>query len=164
MGCFRNNILNKIWFTKKKKQYQSYVFLLFQMIFFIIYHPNASAVNEIQAVFHFGLFNIRFSSAHWTIRSYDSACSRIFPLNFVVLVVQNDHLCIFVEDDPCLFSKITWKPEPLLSCCWGFLDYCLHFHLQCFLLQNRQCPLYFPKFIQVFQSHVMFSVSLHKVS
>ena len=32
------------------------------MIFFIIYYPNASANNEIQAVFHFGLFIIRFSS------------------------------------------------------------------------------------------------------
>ena len=47
----------------KKKQYQSYVFLLFQTMFFIIYHPNASANNEIQAVFHFGLFIIRFSSS-----------------------------------------------------------------------------------------------------
>ena len=47
----------------KKKQYQSYVFLLFQMIFFIIYPPYASANNEIQAVFHFGLLIIRLSSS-----------------------------------------------------------------------------------------------------
>ena len=32
------------------------------MIFFI-YHPNASANNEIEAVFHFGLFIIQFSSS-----------------------------------------------------------------------------------------------------
>ena len=124
----------------------------------------------------------------------------MFPLNFVVLVMQKDHLCILVEDDPCLFSQITWKPEPHLSCYWmsnihdsekcnrakselteksslgfptgavpnwcfppaDFLEYCLHFHPQCFLLENRQCPLYQlhfrTYFIQVFQSQVMFFV------
>ena len=48
---------------KKKKKYESYVFLLLQMTFFIIYHPNASGNNEIKIVFHFGLFIIRFSSS-----------------------------------------------------------------------------------------------------
>ena len=113
--CFQNRILNKIWFTKKAVSK-----LCFQMIFLIIYHPNASANNEIQGVFHFGLFinrfiSSRFHSLNHTILWF-SACWRIFSLNFVVLVRQKDHLCMFVEDDPCLFSQITWKPEPHLSC------------------------------------------------
>ena len=42
------------------------------MIFFIIYYPNASASNEIQAILYFGLFIIHFSSSTFPlIEPYD---------------------------------------------------------------------------------------------
>ena len=88
IGFFKNSILIKIWLPKK--QYQSYVFLLFQIIFFIIYHRNASASNETEAVFHFGLFINYFSS---------SMIPLIEPYNLMIL---------------CMLTNIS--PE---FCCFG---------------------------------------------
>ena len=117
IGCFQNSILNKIWFTKKTVS--KLCFLALPNDISIIYHPNASANNEIQVVFHFELFINRFIS---------STIPLIEPYNLVILCMlanispefccfgkAKDHLCMLVEDYPCLFSQITWKPEPNLS-------------------------------------------------
>ena len=95
----------------QKKPYQGYVFLLIQTIFFIIYHPNPFANNEIQAVFYFGLFIIRFSS---------SMIPLIEPYNLVIFCMLTNISAEFcccgnakgsimytLEVDPCLFSQIT---------------------------------------------------------
>ena len=109
IGCFQNRILNKIWFTKKTVS--KLCFLALPNDISIIYHPNASANNEIQVVFHFELFINRFIS---------STIPLIEPYNLVILCMlanispefccfgkAKDHLCMLVEDYPCLFSQIT---------------------------------------------------------
>ena len=76
------------------------------MIFFIIYHPNASANNEIQAVFHFGLFIICFSSSRISRLMKDS-----IPLNekYRMCIASRDlnyernNFCSSVKDD--VFSR-----------------------------------------------------------
>ena len=90
--------------------------------FFSIYHQNASASNQIQAVFHFGLFIICFNSSTIPlIEPYDfmilSILTNIFP-EFCCFDNAKGSFVYTLEDDPCLYSQITWKPEPQLLCYW----------------------------------------------
>ena len=64
-----------------KKAMSKLCFLALPNDIFIIYHPNASANNEIQAVFHSELFIIRFSS---------STIPFIEPYDFMILCMSTN--------------------------------------------------------------------------